>query len=359
MERWIFEIGHLHDEYLNPLETAGEFAQRFAVSFRDIKKLLPSALVGGIVYNTALGIDFFMHLLDALENRNVAPDFISVSIFPRELLPSGDKRLTADNMRFSSNPDYAVEHLRIMKNLLASRPFFNQRLFVASIGTDIQMRNLINDTCFQGAFLAKVVTDFLDCVDMLAYWQLSDLSIESPDIKQPLFGGTGLISTNGIPKPGYFVLKNFSQFKEQLVEKGKNYFICTNAVNTYSIVLFNYVHPKEPVYLDHSGQATPDAIYASFKDSPTEDITLTLDKLFPGTYKIVVTTINRKNGSLLDSLIHYGISSEIQAEDIEYLKEMVHPVTTSHFEDIQNGHMQFHVQLLSHEVRFITITRQL
>lgn len=359
VESWIFEIGHLHDEYLNPAETPRAFAERFAASYHDIKRLLPNALVGGIVYNTALGSDFFLQILDALEKRNVAPDFISISIFPRELLSSSRRPFSGDNMRFSANPNYAIEQLQITKELLASRPFFNQKIFVASIGTDIQMRNLNNDTCYQGTFLAKVITDFLGSVDMLAYWQLSDLSIESPDIKQPLFGGSGLVSTNGIPKPGYFVLKDFSRFKENLVDKGKNYFICSNNFNRYSIVLFNYVHPREPIYLDHSGQTPPEVIYSSFKDSPTEDITITLNNLIPGRYKVVVTTINRKNGSILDSLINYGIFSNVQMEDIKYLKEMVHPVTMSHFEDVQNGHMEFHVQLLPHEVRFIKITRQL
>ena len=359
VENWIFEIGHLHDEYLNPAETPREFAERFAVSYHDIKRLLPKAQVGGIVYNTALGNDFFEQLLNALEKRSIAPDFISISIFPRELLRSSGKPVLGDNTCFSANPNYAMEHLQIIKELLASRPFFNQKIFVASIGTDIQMRNLNNDTCYQGTFLAKVITDFLGCVDLLAYWQLSDLSIESPDIKQPLFGGSGLVSTSGIPKPGYFVLKNFSQFKEYLVEKGRNYFICSNNFNTYSVVLFNYVHPRQPMYLDRTRQTSPEVIYSSFKDSPTEDITITLDNLIPGMYKVVVTGINRKSGSILDSLINYGVSNNIQIEDVKYLKEMVHPVTMSHFQDIQNGHMEFHVQLLPHEVRFIKITRQL
>lgn len=359
VETWIFEIGHLHDEYLNPIESPREFAERFAASYRDIKRLLPDAQVGGIVYNTALGSDPLVQLLDALERRNAAPDFISISIFPREIVRVSEKNAFGDNTRFSTNPNYAIEHLRLIKELLATRPFFNQRIFVASIGTDIQMRNLNNDTCYQGTFLAKVITDFLDTVDLVAYWQLTDLSIESPDIKQPLFGGSGLISTNGIPKPGYFVLKSFSQFKEQLVEKGRNYFVCSNTVNTYSVVMFNYVHPKQPVYLDQAGQPSTDAIYASFKDSPTEDITISLDNMIPGKYKIVVTSINRKNGSFLDSLNNYGIFSNIQIEDVEHLKEMVHPATMSHFEDIQNGHMEFHIQLLPHEVRFMKITRQL
>lgn len=359
VENWIFEIGYLHDEYLSPSESPDEFALRFSVSFHDIKKLLPAAQVGGIVYNTAMGNDFFIQLLDALERQNTSPDFISISIFPREILPTAARLPGGDHTRFSSNPGYAIEQLRAAKGILASRPFFNQRIFVASIGTDIQMRNQTNDTCYQGTFLAKVITDFLDSVDLMAYWQLSDLNIESPDVRYPLFGGSGLLSIDGIPKPGYFVLKNFSQFREQLIEKGKNYFICGNTINTYSIVLFNYVHPQRPVYLEASGPASPDTVYSAFKDSPTEDITIYLDNLIPGKYKIIATTINRKNGSILDSLIHYGISANIQAEDIEHLKEMVHPVTMSNFEDIQNGHMEFHVQLLPHEVRFYKITRQL
>lgn len=359
VESWIFEIGYLHDEYLTPSETPEDFAIRFKSGYQDIKKLLPAAQVGGIVYNTAMGNDFFIQLLDALEGQNTRPDFISISIFPREILPTAAHSPGGDHTRFSPNPNYTVEQLRAARGILASRPFFNQRIFVASIGTDIQMRNQTNDTCYQGTFLARIITEFLDQVDLMAYWQLSDLNIESPDVRYPLFGGSGLLSIDGIPKPGYFVLKNFSQFREQLVEKGRNYFICSNAINTYSIVLFNYVHPTDPVYLEESGPASPDKVYSAFKDSPTEDITIYLDNLEPGIYRILSTTVNRKNGSVLDSLTHYGVSTNIQAEDIVHLKEMVHPVTMSNIEDIQNGHMEFHVQLLPHEVRFYKITRQL
>lgn len=59
------------------------------------------------------------------------------------------------------------------------------------------------DTIFVGAAVADVVRQCDGLVDMLAFWTFSDVFEETGVVKEPFYGGFGLMAAGGIKKPSY------------------------------------------------------------------------------------------------------------------------------------------------------------
>ena len=194
---------------------------------------------------------------------------------------------------------------------------------------------------------------------MIGYWQLSDVGTEYLDTTRILFGGTGLLSKDGLKKPGYTALKRLAGISNLLVEKSSNMLMTTNGINTYNIVLHNYAHLNDLYCLSNGEGVYYDNVYSMFQDSATRDISIHLGGLEPGRYKVITTTLNREHGSLFDEWLRYGILDELQPHDIHYLQDIVHPHRAVRHQDCTNGSLQLNLQMLPHEVKFLILLREL
>ena len=96
-----------------------------------------------------------------------------------------------------------------------------------------------------------------------------------------------------------------------------------------------------------------------FRDATTKDIHIHLGGLQDGRYKLIITTLNREHGSLFDEWLRYGVMDELQAQDIHYLRDIVHPQRSVRFLMCEGGTMELTLQMLPHEVKFLRLIREL
>jgi xylan 1,4-beta-xylosidase len=61
----------------------------------------------------------------------------------------------------------------------------------------------VTDSTYMGPWLADTIRQCDGLVDMMSYWTFSDVFEEGGVVKQPFFGGYGLIAAGGIPKPAF------------------------------------------------------------------------------------------------------------------------------------------------------------
>ncbi|HEY0795343.1 MAG TPA: glycosyl hydrolase family 39 [Acidisarcina sp.] len=64
---------------------------------------------------------------------------------------------------------------------------------------------LITDTIYMGPWMADTIRKCDGLVDIMSYWSFSDVFEEQGVVKQPFYGGYGLIAAGSIPKPAYRV----------------------------------------------------------------------------------------------------------------------------------------------------------
>ena len=232
-------------------------------------------------------------------------------------------------------------------------------IWVTVLSPDIRTRNHVNDSCYQATFFVKNTVDLIGLADLIGYWQLSDVDTEYKDTTRILFGGTGILSKDGLKKPGFTVLKRLHRMNTLLIQREGNMLATTNAINTYNILLFNHAHFTDLYCLTNGEDVTCDNAYSVFKDAATRDISITLNGLLPGWYKLVITTLNRENGSLFDEWLHYGILDNLQPQDIQYLQDIVHPQRVVRHHLLEDGVLHLNVQMLPHEVKFLLLLREL
>lgn len=356
VEKWGVELCALHDEMLRFLETPEEFVRRFCTAYRMIKEWLPNLLVGGPEHNVATDIDFVRQATILLAKHGILPDFLSLCAVPYEPTEAEDGGVRFVN---SPNPDYLLDCISGVRNTLRELLGRDIPIWITAFGPDIRTRNYVNDSCYQATFIAKNTIDLIDLVDVIGYWQLSDIDTEYIDTTRILFGGTGIISKDGLKKPGFTTLKRLAGINTLLVEKTGNLLMTTNAINTYNIVLYNYAHFNDLYCLSNGEGITCDNVYTPFANAATKDICIHLGCLQPGRYKVITTTLNREHGSLFDEWIRYGVLDGLQPHDIRYLRDIVHPHRAVRYQTCEDGSMELTLQMLPHEVKFVLLIREL
>ena len=357
VERWGVEICALHDESLNFMETPQEFASRFRLVYRMIKAWLPNMLVGGPEHHIAVDNEFLRAAATQLRDWDITPDFLSLCAVPYEPTQGMDEGMP---FVLSSRADYIKECVQNIKDMLRDQ-FQNDSMpiWITAFSPDIRTRNHVNDSAYQATFIVKNTFDLIGLVDVIGYWQLSDVDSEYIDTTRILFGGTGIISKDGLKKPGFSALKRLSSINTLMIQKEGNMLITTNAINTYNVVLYNYAHFTDLYCLSTGEGITYNNVYTVFGDAATKDISITLNGLQNGRYKVITTTLNRENGSLFDEWLRYGIIDGLQPHDIRYLEDIVHPQRIVRYHDCEDGTLKLSMQMLPHEVKFLLILREL
>lgn len=354
--KWGVELCAVHDEDLAFLESPEEFVRRFQNVYTMIKAWLPTMMVGGPEQHIAKENNFIRTVASLLHQNGITPDFFSLCAVPYE--PTQAKGDTAPYV-ISSNPNYIRDRVQSIRQVIDE--IFPQPvpIWVTVFSPDIRTRNHVNDSCYQATFIAKNTLDLIDLAEVVGYWQFSDVGTEYKDTTRILFGGTGILSKDGLKKPGFTALKRLSNVNPLLVQKEGNMLVSTNAINTYNIVLYNYAHFTDLYCLTNGEDVTYDNAYTVFSDAATKDIGITLHGLLPGRYKVITTTLNRENGSLFDEWLRYGIIDGLQPHDIRYLQDIVHPQRIVRYHDCTDGILHLTTQMLPHEVKFLLLLREL
>lgn len=357
VERWGIEICALHDESLSFIETAEEYARRFRGVYQMVKAWLPDMLIGGPEHNIIIDSEFLRETVLLLRDWGITPDFLSLCAVPYEPTRSGDNGVP---FVISARADYIRERVQNIRDMLREQPGGDSvPVWITVLGADIRTRNHVNDSAYQATFIIKNTLDLIDMADVIGYWQLSDVDSEYIDTTRILFGGTGIISKDGLKKPGFSALKRMSRINTLMVRKEGSMLVTTNAINTYNVVLYNYAHLTDLYCLSAGEGVTCDNAYTVFRDAATRDISISLNGLPPGRYRVVTTTLNRENGSLFDEWLRYGIIDGLQPHDIRYLKDIVHPQRMVRYHDCQDGSLKLTTQMLPHEVKFLLILREM
>ena len=102
----------------------------------------------------------------------------------------------------------------------------------------------ITDSLFMGPWLADTLRRCDGLTDMMSYWTLSDVFEEQGVVRQPFYGGFGLIAAGGIPKPAFNAFKMLHGLGTERYDVDSEHALVTRrADGTLVIALWNYVAP--------------------------------------------------------------------------------------------------------------------
>ena len=354
---WALEVCAPQNEEMALLETPEEYVRRFAAAFHTIKQLLPDVLIGGPEQHVGMDREFLLRVAELLGREHVAPDFISLCAVPY-MPAAGSSGADASHM-LSPDPNYIRNSVADIREALHVRAGCSAPLWVSVLAPDIRVRNHLNDSCYQSAFFVKSTVELLGLAEVIGYWQLSDMDAEYTDTTRLLFGGTGILSKDGLKKPAFTALKRLGRFHTRLVDRADGMLMTTNGINSYEIALYNYIHFSDLYCLSGGEGLELENVYTVFRNSAAKDVVLRLRGLPAGHYRVITTTLNREHGSLFDAWLRYGVLDGLTPHDIHYLRDTVHPSRAVRFIDCAEGEIELSMQLMPHEVKFMIILREL
>jgi xylan 1,4-beta-xylosidase len=161
-----------------------------------------------------------------------------------------------------------------------------------------------------GPYLADTIRQCDGLVDILSYWTFSDVFEEQGVVKQPFYGGYGLIAEDGLPKPSFNAFKLLHRLGvERLANDSQSALITRQSDGALVMAVWNLFQPEE------KGSAKTITIKFAGKSSR---------------HKALIYRLDSANGSLLPAYEAMGrpvYPTQKQITELRHAAELHKPET--------------------------------
>jgi xylan 1,4-beta-xylosidase len=380
------EVSTWYFEFWNEPETLGfmwnnsveDYLTFYKSTYDAVKSVDTSLKFGGpaCFAETILNDSWFNSWFDTYSTfvkiNHCNPDFFSIHAYP--ILPkTTTNELSVENIfeyslsdnkrqliTMSPDVDYLENTLIKVKSALEKHGFTSTSIFMTEWNSTIWHRDLCSDTCYKAAYLVKNITENMDKIDSFGFWTISDRMEELFPASTLFHGGLGLMTYNGVKKPGYYAYTLLNKLGNQLLESGKGYFLTRNeklSSHNLQILLYNYCHFDDNYRNMDSSYVSQSDRYNVFINENETTINLNIKGFPNGRLRIKETRISRKNGSAYDKWLDMGHPEMLSPDDLHTLKMLSVPSIKIKEKTIGDS-FELNCSLLPHEVVLFEILSQ-
>lgn len=366
VRQWFFEV-HEQEQltfvgrsfHFSPLDDTQHqhYFHTFSVIASAFRRVLPDVQIGGGGFPTQhYGEAGLKHVFDLWAAGQEQPDFVTVTGFPYHLEKEGrfyyEKR--------STDSDFLLHNIQLVKRAMAQSTLSSRPLHVVEYALTLSSRNIINDSCFRGAFLLRsLISCSRESDVLLGVWTYSDLFADYHDSGSLLFGGPGLLNKNGIPKPAWYAIDFFSSCYPKLVGKNDRVLITADGSGSFFIICHNLKGLTYSYYAAKEDSIAADELPQMFEDLNPLTIRLTFRHIPEKNFRIRRQRVNKDHGNLLQGWREIDLEPDLSREELEHLRR----ATTYHLSaqniTASNGQLTFDLSLEANEITCIQITPQL
>ena len=175
------------------------YFQLYDSTAMTLKQVDSRLRVGGPATAQAAWVDRFIR--HTVEN-NVPVDFVSSHVYANDL--SEDVFGTSEKI---PRTDFVCRAVRKVHDQVEASPRPNLPLIWSEYNASYKNEPEVTDSDFMGPWLADTIRQCDGLVSMMSYWAFSDVFEEQGVVKEPFYGGFGLIAEEGLPKPSFNAFK--------------------------------------------------------------------------------------------------------------------------------------------------------
>jgi xylan 1,4-beta-xylosidase len=205
---------------------------------RDIKSVDPGLRVGGpSTAQAAWADDFIRHCVE----NNIPVDFVSSHVYGND--KSEDVFGTTEKIPRDRMVCRAVK--KVHEQILASaKP--KLPLVWSEFNASYMNEPAVTDADYMGPWIADTIRQCDGLVDMMSYWTFSDVFEEQGVVKEPFYGGFGLLAAGGIPKPALAAFTLLHKLGEERLDVSSDVAVATRRSDgTRVVAVWNYAPPGE------------------------------------------------------------------------------------------------------------------
>ena len=175
------------------------YFQLYDSTARTLKQVDPRLRVGGPSTAQAAWVDRFIRYV---VDNNVPVDFISSHVYANDL--SEDVFGTHEKI---PRTEFVCRAIRKVHDQVEASPRKDLPIIWSEYNASYKNEPDVTDANFMGPWLADTIRQCDGLVAMLSYWAFSDVFEEQGVVKEPFYGGFGLLAEDGIPKPAFNAFK--------------------------------------------------------------------------------------------------------------------------------------------------------
>ncbi|HEV2401165.1 MAG TPA: glycosyl hydrolase family 39 [Candidatus Sulfotelmatobacter sp.] len=196
VSQWYFEVWNEPNiDFWAGVPKQPTYFELYDHTARAIKAVSSKLRVGGpATAQAAWADDFIRH---CAENK-VPVDFVSSHVYGND--KAEDVFGTHEQIPRDRMVCRAIDkvHRQIQASAMPNLPLIWSE-FNASYANEPD----VTDAAYMGPWLADTIRQCDGLVDEMSYWTFSDVFEEQGVVKQPFYGGYGLIAEDGLPKPAF------------------------------------------------------------------------------------------------------------------------------------------------------------
>ncbi len=205
---------------------------------RAIKTVSPRLRVGGPATAQAAWVDrFIRHCTE----QHVPFDFVSTHVYANDTAQDvfgTEESIPRDRMVCRA---VAKVHDQINRSAAPNTPLLWTE-YNASYKNELE----VTDSTFMGPWLADTIRQCDGLVDVMSYWTFSDVFEEQGVVKTPFYGGFGLISAGGVPKPAFNAFKLLHRLGDERIATDSDSVLVTKRKDgSLAVAVWNYAAPEE------------------------------------------------------------------------------------------------------------------
>ena len=355
IETWYFEYYNFSNtgatESTGMTEEEGLYYQYFATIYRILKGISPAIKVGGAGFILGYGTLGCRSILPIWKKKNLMPDFLSVYSYQYVAIDDNDKRYG----RKSIDIDYMRNQTEILREVIKETGFQVPELHISEWNFTISNRNVLNDSCNQGAYVLKNCIDMNGEVDLMAYWHALDSYSDYYDADNVLNGDSGMISRDGIRKPSFYAYVFMNRLLPNVIKKDENSIITTNGRDRYVIACHNYKKLSAQYVFSEEEKITVETIDNYMENDESLKLQFRLENVKDGDYLVKIHMVNKENGSAQDIWKRLQYSKNLARDEMQYLEKSAIPRMEMKNVHVEGGVLELENVLMAQEIRLLDI----
>jgi xylan 1,4-beta-xylosidase len=232
------------------------YYQLYDSTARTLKQVDQRLRVGGPATAQAAWVDrFIRHVVD----NNVPVDFVSSHVYANDL----SQDVFGTDEKISRN-EMVCRAIRKVHDQVAASPRKDLPLIWSEYNASYKNEPEVTDANFMGPWLASTIGQCDGLVSMLSYWAFSDVFEEQGVVKEPFYGGFGLMAEDGIPKPSFNAFKLLHGLgTTRIALDSRSALVTRREDGTIVMAVWNLFLPEEPgtnkrVTIDLTGTGAAD-----------------------------------------------------------------------------------------------------
>jgi xylan 1,4-beta-xylosidase len=214
------------------------YYQLYDATARSLRAVSPRLRVGGPATAQAAWVDRFIR--HCVENH-VPVDFVSTHVYANDTAKDvfgTDEAISRNQMVCRA---VRKVHDQVRESSLPSLP-----LIWSEYNASYKNETDVTDAVYMAPWLANTIRQCDGLVDLMSYWTFSDVFEEQGVVKQPFYGGYGLIAEDGLPKPAFNAFKLLHQLGGERLENTSNSALVTKRSDgALVIAVWNLFLPED------------------------------------------------------------------------------------------------------------------